>query len=86
MTRTMNYANVMLYDHPMTISEVFEQGGGLEEITIWCHRCDPTGAKTINVEYRDFADVGELSVGLTALSAMWRTAFLQAERHARNDA
>ena len=29
--------------HEMTLAVYHDQGGGDEELTLWCHTCDPTG-------------------------------------------
>lgn len=42
--------------HYFTVHAVAEMGGGLEEIIMWCHTCDPEGADTFVVEKRKVPD------------------------------
>lgn len=39
--------------HDMEIQVYREMGGGIEEVALWCHSCDPTGASTWNYPCRD---------------------------------
>ena len=76
---TDGVAYLFLNSHEVTVQEVFDQGGALEELCLWCHTCDPKGEATTTFDYRYFTDHAVV-VG-HAYSDMWRTALMRAERH-----
>lgn len=43
--------------HDMELQLWADQGGGVEEIVVWCHTCDPTGVNLIKKEYTDREDL-----------------------------